>query len=161
MTAAAILGFWRRTPPLPTICRTLMQQVPFPDWLRAPDVVLWIARLAPMHDADSMAVSANSVSTMGSRAQTSERKSHWLDSEGFSDPPCNVEQYVADLRRYDKLLAVRDSVSGALDYLRDGPNRRQDVASIRALLEVMQDDAHVMAKVKKLLAETSAMEDTK
>ena len=52
------------------------------------------------HDADSMAVSANSVSTMGTRAQTSERKSHWLDSEGFSDPPCNVEQYVADLRRY-------------------------------------------------------------
>ena len=47
----------------------------------------------------------------------------------------------------DKLLAVRDSVSGALDYLRDGPNRRQDVASIRALLEVMQDAAHVMAKI--------------
>ena len=47
----------------------------------------------------------------------------------------------------DKLLAVRNSVSGALDYLRDGLNRRQDVASVRALLEVMQDAAHVMAKV--------------
>ena len=51
------------------------------------------------------------------------------------------------MSRQDKLLAVRDSVSGALDYLRDGLNRRQDVASIRALLEVMQDAAHVMAKV--------------
>ena len=47
----------------------------------------------------------------------------------------------------DRLLAVRDSVSGALDYLRDGLNRRQDVASVRALLEVTQDAAHVMANV--------------
>ena len=47
----------------------------------------------------------------------------------------------------DKLLAVRSKVSGALDYLQDGLNRRQDVASVRALLEVMQDTAHVMAKV--------------
>ena len=47
----------------------------------------------------------------------------------------------------DKLLGVRTSVSGALDYLRDGLNRRQDVASVRALLEIMQDAAHVMAKV--------------
>ena len=47
----------------------------------------------------------------------------------------------------NKLLAVRNSVSGALDYLRDGLSRRQDLASVRALLEVMQDAAHVMAKV--------------
>ena len=47
----------------------------------------------------------------------------------------------------DKLLGVRTNVSGALDYLRDGLNRRQDVASVRALLEIMQDAAHVMAKV--------------
>ena len=42
---------------------------------------------------------------------------------------------------------MRSNVSGALDYLQDGLNRRQDVASVRALLEVMQDTAHVMAKV--------------
>ena len=47
----------------------------------------------------------------------------------------------------EKLLAVRSNVSGALDYLQDGLNQRQDVASFRALLEVMQDTAHVMAKV--------------
>jgi hypothetical protein len=47
----------------------------------------------------------------------------------------------------EKLLAVQRNVSGALDYLQDGLNRRQDVASVRALLEIMQDTAHVMAKV--------------
>ncbi len=47
----------------------------------------------------------------------------------------------------EKLLAVRSTVSGALEYLQDGLDRRQDVASVRALLEVMQDAAHVMAKV--------------
>ena len=55
------------------------------------------------HDADKMAVSASSLSTMGSIAQTNERKSHWFDSErflGFMDPQFNAEQYVADLRRY-------------------------------------------------------------
>ena len=45
---------------------------------------------------------------------------------------------------------MRDNVSGGLDYLRDGLSRRQDVASIRAQLEVMQDAAHVMAKVALL-----------
>jgi len=48
----------------------------------------------------------------------------------------------------EKLLAVKNNVSGALDYLRGGLSRRQDVASVRALLEVMQDTAHVMAKVE-------------
>ncbi len=47
-----------------------------------------------------MAVSADSVSTMGSIAQTNERESHWFDSERFLDPQFNAEQYVADLRRY-------------------------------------------------------------
>ena len=62
----------------------------------------------------------------------------------------------ASLSSQDKLLAVRDSVSGALDYLRDGLNRRQDVASIRALLEVMQDAGHVMAKVAPMAADAVA-----
>lgn len=56
----------------------------------------------------------------------------------------------------DKLLGVRNNVSGALDYLRDGLNRRQDVASVRALLEVMQDAAHVMAKVAPMAADAVA-----
>ncbi len=53
------------------------------------------------HDADKMAVSANSLFfTMGSIAQTIERGSHWFDSESFLDSRFNAEQYVADLRRY-------------------------------------------------------------
>lgn len=48
----------------------------------------------------------------------------------------------------ENLLKVRNNVSGALDYLQDGLKRRQDVASVRSLLEIMQDTAHVMAKVR-------------
>lgn len=42
---------------------------------------------------------------------------------------------------------MRNNVSGALQCLQDGLKRRQDIAAVRALLEVMQDTAHVMAKV--------------
>ena len=52
------------------------------------------------HGADKMAVSADLVSTMGSIAQTTERESHWFDSERFLDPQFNAEQHVADLQRY-------------------------------------------------------------
>ena len=45
---------------------------------------------------------------------------------------------------------MRKNVSGALQYLQDGLKRRQDIAAVRALLEVMQDTAHVMAKVSIL-----------
>ena len=55
------------------------------------------------HGAEKMAVSANSLSTMGSIAQTNDRESHWFDSERFLDPQFNAEQYVADLRRYVSL----------------------------------------------------------
>jgi AmiR/NasT family two-component response regulator len=42
---------------------------------------------------------------------------------------------------------VRGQLVAALDALRDGLERRKDVASARALLELMQDTAHVMSKV--------------
>ena len=45
---------------------------------------------------------------------------------------------------------MRSNVSGALQYLQDGLKRRQDIAAVRALLEVMQDTAHVIAKVSIL-----------
>ena len=45
---------------------------------------------------------------------------------------------------------MRSNVSGALQHLQDGLRRRQDIAAVRALLEVMQDTAHVMAKVSIL-----------
>lgn len=47
----------------------------------------------------------------------------------------------------DKLLAVRGEVTAALDALKEGLERRQGVASAKALLELMQDTAHVMSKV--------------
>ena len=45
-----------------------------------------------------------------------------------------------------KLVDVREEVTGALGTLRDGLDRRQTAASTRALLELMQDTAHVMGK---------------
>ncbi len=48
----------------------------------------------------------------------------------------------------DKLLAVRGEVTAALDALKEGLERRQSVASAKALLELMQDTAHVMSKVR-------------
>ena len=47
----------------------------------------------------------------------------------------------------DKLLGVRGEVTAALDALKEGLERRQSVASAKALLELMQDTAHVMSKV--------------
>ncbi len=47
----------------------------------------------------------------------------------------------------EKLLGVRGEVTAALDALREGLERRQSVASAKALLELMQDTAHVMSKV--------------
>lgn len=48
----------------------------------------------------------------------------------------------------DKLLGVRGDVTAALDALKEGLERRQSVASAKALLELMQDVAHVMSKVR-------------
>ncbi|KAL4420915.1 hypothetical protein ABPG77_001256 [Micractinium sp. CCAP 211/92] len=52
-----------------------------------------------------------------------------------------------------KLEAVRGGIAGASAELQSGLARRQAVAAARALLELMQDTAHVMSKVDKLLGE--------
>ncbi|KAL4854271.1 Conserved oligomeric Golgi complex subunit 2 [Chlorella vulgaris] len=56
----------------------------------------------------------------------------------------------------EKLEAVRDSIGGQVGELQSGLQRRQAVAAARELLELMQDTAHVMSKVDKLLGEVKA-----
>jgi hypothetical protein len=56
----------------------------------------------------------------------------------------------------EKLEAVRDSIGGQVGELQTGLQRRQAVAAARELLELMQDTAHVMSKVDKLLGEVKA-----
>eukprot|EP00884_Botryococcus_braunii_P005660 jgi/Botrbrau1/15095/Bobra.0255s0008.1 len=58
----------------------------------------------------------------------------------------------------EKLTAVQAAVGAELEGLGEGLQRRQQIASARALLELMQDAAHVMSKVEKLLAEVGVAE---
>ncbi|CAL8471248.1 g10790 [Coccomyxa elongata] len=88
---------------------------------------------------------------------------HYGDFVSLSSKLVNVDSAVIRMQKplieiKDKLLAVRGEVTAALDALKEGLERRQSVASAKALLELMQDTAHVMSKVEKLLAEIQAME---
>ncbi|PRW51049.1 conserved oligomeric Golgi complex subunit 2 [Chlorella sorokiniana] len=60
------------------------------------------------------------------------------------------------LELQEKLEAVRSAISEQAGELASGLQRRQAVAEARALLELMQDTAHVMSKVDKLLGEVRA-----
>ncbi|KAK9806115.1 hypothetical protein WJX72_002159 [[Myrmecia] bisecta] len=58
----------------------------------------------------------------------------------------------------DKLSDVQGSIQSELQALGEGLQRRQQVAVARALLELMQDTAHVLSKVEKLLAEVESLD---
>ncbi|EFN56656.1 hypothetical protein CHLNCDRAFT_57543 [Chlorella variabilis] len=60
------------------------------------------------------------------------------------------------LELQEKLEAARGGIAGQAAELQSGLQRRQTVAAARALLELMQDTAHVMSKVDKLLGEVRA-----
>eukprot|EP00891_Asterochloris_glomerata_P006879 jgi/Astpho2/6879/Aster-07878 len=57
----------------------------------------------------------------------------------------------------EKLQAVHAAVQAELNLLNEGLQRRQQAAAAKALLELMQDTAHAMAKVEKLLSEVEAL----
>ncbi|KAL4443325.1 hypothetical protein ABPG75_011062 [Micractinium tetrahymenae] len=83
------------------------------------------------------------------------------DFVSLSTKLVNVDGSLARMQRpllelQEKLEAVRSSVAGASAELQSGLARRQAVAAARALLELMQDTAHVMSKVDKLLGEVRA-----
>ncbi len=48
----------------------------------------------------------------------------------------------------EQLSSVREEVRTHVDALQGGLRRRQEVAAARQLLELMQDTAHVMSKVR-------------
>ena len=47
----------------------------------------------------------------------------------------------------DRLLAAQKAVQAELTALNQGLQKRQQAAKVKALLELMQDTAHVMSKV--------------
>ena len=47
----------------------------------------------------------------------------------------------------DKIIAAQAAVQSELDALKQGLQKRQQAAKVKALLELMQDTAHVMSKV--------------
>lgn len=49
----------------------------------------------------------------------------------------------------EKLQAVHAAVQAELNLLNEGLQRRQQAAAAKALLELMQDTAHAMAKVRE------------
>ncbi|CAL5224024.1 g6644 [Coccomyxa viridis] len=63
-------------------------------------------------------------------------------------------------RRASQRSVHNSSCSSGLLAQETGLNRRQEVASVRALSEVMQDVAHVISKVEKLLAEIFTTDDS-
>ena len=74
------------------------------------------------------------------------------DFVSLSSRLVNVDGAVLRMQRplqevSEKLAAVGGSLQGELDALGQGLRRRQETAAARALLELMQDTAHVMAKV--------------
>lgn len=50
---------------------------------------------------------------------------------------------------------MQAAIRGQLEALNEGLARRQQVASCRTTLELMQDTAHVMSKVEKLVTEAN------
>jgi len=85
----------------------------------------------------------------------------YADYVSLSTRLANVDGAVTRMRRplmelKDKLVVVGDAVRAELAALSAGLRRRKEVATGRALLELMQDLAHVASKVEKLLAEVAA-----
>ncbi|PSC75738.1 conserved oligomeric Golgi complex subunit 2 [Micractinium conductrix] len=85
----------------------------------------------------------------------------YTDFVSLSTKLVNVDGSLARMQRpllelQEKLESARGGIAGAAAELQSGLARRQAVAAARALLELMQDTAHVMSKVDKLLGEVCA-----
>lgn len=85
------------------------------------------------------------------------------DFVSLSTKLVNVDGVVTQMQKpllslKDQLLAAQAVVQAELDALNQGLQKRQQAGKIKALLELMQDTAHVMSKVEKLLAEVDALE---
>lgn len=85
------------------------------------------------------------------------------DFVSLSTKLTNVDGAVMQMQRplltiKDKIVAAQAAVQSELDALNQGLQKRQQAAKVKALLELMQDTAHVMSKVEKLLAEVNALE---
>lgn len=52
----------------------------------------------------------------------------------------------------DQLTVAQAAVQSELDALNQGLQKRQQAAKVKALLELMQDTAHVMSKVRACLS---------
>ncbi|KAG2501945.1 hypothetical protein HYH03_000443 [Edaphochlamys debaryana] len=85
----------------------------------------------------------------------------YADYVGLSGRLANVEGAVVRMRKplldlRDKLHAVQDAVRTELNSLNQGLRKRKEVATQRALLELILEVSHVAAKVDKLLEEVAA-----
>ncbi|KAG2428415.1 hypothetical protein HXX76_011535 [Chlamydomonas incerta] len=85
----------------------------------------------------------------------------YADYVGLSGRLANVEGAVVRMRKpllelRDKLHAVQEAVRTELNSLNQGLRKRKEVATQRALLELILEVAHVAAKVDKLLEEVVA-----
>lgn len=84
------------------------------------------------------------------------------DFVSLSTKLVNVDGAVTQMQKplltlKDKLISAQAAVQSELNALNQGLQRRQQAAKVKALLELMQDTAHVMSKVEKLLAEVDAL----
>ncbi|DBB11835.1 TPA: hypothetical protein ACH3X3_005984 [Trebouxia sp. C0006] len=84
------------------------------------------------------------------------------DFVSLSTKLVNVDGAVTQMQKplltlKDKLISAQAAVQSELSALNQGLQRRQQAAKVKALLELMQDTAHVMSKVEKLLAEVDAL----
>lgn len=84
------------------------------------------------------------------------------DFVSLSTKLVNVDGAVTQMQKplltlKDKLISAQAAVQSELNVLNQGLQRRQQAAKVKALLELMQDTAHVMSKVEKLLAEVDAL----
>ncbi|KAG2451026.1 hypothetical protein HYH02_004295 [Chlamydomonas schloesseri] len=85
----------------------------------------------------------------------------YADYVGLSGRLANVEGAVVRMRKpllelRDKLHAVQEAVRTELHSLNQGLRKRKEVATQRALLELILEVSHVAAKVDKLLEEVVA-----
>ncbi|GLC45905.1 hypothetical protein PLESTF_000710900 [Pleodorina starrii] len=85
----------------------------------------------------------------------------YADYVGLSGRLANVEGSVVRMRKplldlRDKLHAVQEAVRSELNSLNQGLRKRKEVATQRALLELILEVSHVAAKVDKLLEELAA-----
>lgn len=64
--------------------------------------------------------------------------------------PCTA--VIGESAVQERLASAQEAVQTELDVLKQGLQKRQQAAKVRALLKLMQDTAHVMSKVQHIPA---------